>query len=50
MIRDAAAQGPGAFVATDEEVAETVMFVLGRPLTHRILEIVFRPVIETSRG
>ena len=34
--------------ATD--VAETVMFVLTRPRTHRILEVAFRPVTETSWG
>lgn len=33
-----------------EEVAETVMFVLTRPRTHRILEVAFRPVTETSWG
>lgn len=33
-----------------EEVAEVVMFVLTRPRTHRILEVAFRPVTETSWG
>jgi NAD(P)-dependent dehydrogenase (short-subunit alcohol dehydrogenase family) len=33
-----------------EEVAETVLFVLTRPRTHRILEVAFRPVTETSWG
>jgi NADP-dependent 3-hydroxy acid dehydrogenase YdfG len=33
-----------------EDVAETVMFVLTRPRTHRILEVAFRPVTETSWG
>jgi 3-oxoacyl-[acyl-carrier protein] reductase len=33
-----------------EDVAETVMFVLTRPRTHRILEVALRPVTETSWG
>jgi NADP-dependent 3-hydroxy acid dehydrogenase YdfG len=33
-----------------DDVAETVMFVLTRPRTHRILEVAFRPVTETSWG
>ncbi len=33
-----------------EDVAETVMFVLTRPRTHRILEVAFRPVAEASWG
>ena len=33
-----------------EDVAEAVMFVLTRPRTHRILEVAFRPVTETSWG
>ena len=33
-----------------EEVAEAVMFVVTRPRTHRILEVAFRPVTETSWG
>jgi NADP-dependent 3-hydroxy acid dehydrogenase YdfG len=33
-----------------EDVAETVMFVLTRPRTHRILEVAMRPVTETSWG
>jgi len=32
------------------DVAETVLFVLTRPRTHRILEVAFRPVTETSWG
>jgi 3-oxoacyl-[acyl-carrier protein] reductase len=32
------------------DVAETVIFVLTRPRTHRILEVAFRPVTETSWG
>lgn len=33
-----------------EDVAETVLFVLTRPRNHRILEVAFRPVTETSWG
>jgi 3-oxoacyl-[acyl-carrier protein] reductase len=33
-----------------QDVAEAVMFVLTRPRTHRILEVAFRPVSETSWG
>ena len=33
-----------------EDVAETVLFALTRPRTHRILELAFRPVTETSWG
>ncbi len=33
-----------------EDVAEAVMFTLTRPRTHRILEVAFRPVTETSWG
>lgn len=33
-----------------EDVAEAVMFVLTRPRTHRVLEVAFRPVSETSWG
>jgi 3-oxoacyl-[acyl-carrier protein] reductase len=33
-----------------EDVAEAVMFVLTRPRSHRILEVAFRPVTETSWG
>jgi NAD(P)-dependent dehydrogenase (short-subunit alcohol dehydrogenase family) len=33
-----------------EDVAETVVFVLTRPRTHRILEVAFRPVTESSWG
>jgi len=32
------------------DVAETVLFVLTRPRTHRILEVAFRPMTETSWG
>jgi NAD(P)-dependent dehydrogenase (short-subunit alcohol dehydrogenase family) len=32
------------------DVAEMVLFVLTRPRTHRILEVAFRPVTETSWG
>ena len=33
-----------------DDIAETVMFVLTRPRTHRILEVALRPVTETSWG
>jgi 3-oxoacyl-[acyl-carrier protein] reductase len=33
-----------------DDVAEAVVFVLTRPRTHRILEVAFRPVTETSWG
>jgi 3-oxoacyl-[acyl-carrier protein] reductase len=33
-----------------EDVAEASIFVLTRPRTHRILEVAFRPVTETSWG
>lgn len=33
-----------------DDVAEAVMFALTRPRTHRILELAFRPVTETSWG
>jgi 3-oxoacyl-[acyl-carrier protein] reductase len=33
-----------------QDVAETVLFVLTRPRNHRILEVAFRPVTETSWG
>jgi NADP-dependent 3-hydroxy acid dehydrogenase YdfG len=33
-----------------EDVAEAVIWVLTRPRTHRILEVAFRPVSETSWG
>ncbi len=39
----------GGMMAPDD-VAETVMFVLTRPRTHRILEVAFRPVTEGSWG
>ena len=33
-----------------DDVAEAVLFVLSRPRNHRILEMAFRPVTETSWG
>ena len=33
-----------------QDVAEAVLFVVTRPRNHRILEIAFRPVTETSWG
>ena len=33
-----------------EDVAETILFVLTRPRNHRILEVAFRPMSETSWG
>jgi len=33
-----------------QDVAEAVLFVLTRPRSHRILEVAFRPVTETSWG
>jgi NAD(P)-dependent dehydrogenase (short-subunit alcohol dehydrogenase family) len=33
-----------------EDVAEAVVFVVTRPRTHRILEVAFRPLTETSWG
>jgi NAD(P)-dependent dehydrogenase (short-subunit alcohol dehydrogenase family) len=33
-----------------EDVAEAVLFVVTRPRTHRILEVAFRPVTESSWG
>jgi 3-oxoacyl-[acyl-carrier protein] reductase len=33
-----------------EDVADAVMYVLTRPRNHRILEIAFRPVSESSMG
>jgi 3-oxoacyl-[acyl-carrier protein] reductase len=33
-----------------EDVADAVMYGLTRPRNHRILEIAFRPVSESSRG
>ena len=35
---------------TAEEVAETVVFVLTRPRTHRILTMSYRPMGEASWG
>ena len=32
------------------DVAEVVLFVVTRPRNHRILEVAFRPVTETSWG
>jgi 3-oxoacyl-[acyl-carrier protein] reductase len=39
-----------AGMMSPEDVAEAVMFVLTRPRNHRILEVAFRPVTETSWG
>jgi 3-oxoacyl-[acyl-carrier protein] reductase len=39
-----------AGMMTSEDVAEAVLFVLTRPRNHRILEVAFRPVTETSWG
>ena len=39
-----------AGMMSPEDVAEAVIFVLTRPRTHRILEVAFRPVTETSWG
>ena len=33
-----------------DDVAEAVLFVLTRPRNHRILEVAFRPMTETSWG
>jgi 3-oxoacyl-[acyl-carrier protein] reductase len=33
-----------------QDVADAVLFVVSRPRTHRILEVAFRPVSETSWG
>ena len=33
-----------------DDVAEAVLFVVTRPRNHRILEVAFRPVTETSWG
>jgi 3-oxoacyl-[acyl-carrier protein] reductase len=33
-----------------EDVAEAILYVLTRPRNHRILEVAFRPVTETSWG
>jgi len=35
---------------TSEDVAEAVLFVLTRPRNHRILEVAFRPMTESSWG
>ncbi len=35
---------------TAEDVAEAVVYVLTRPRNHRILEVAFRPMTETSMG
>jgi NADP-dependent 3-hydroxy acid dehydrogenase YdfG len=35
---------------TPQDVADTVLFVLTRPRSHRILEVAFRPVSEASWG
>ncbi len=39
-----------AGMMTADDVAEAVLFVLTRPRNHRILEVAFRPVTETSWG
>jgi 3-oxoacyl-[acyl-carrier protein] reductase len=39
-----------AGMMTSQDVAEAVLFVLTRPRNHRILEMAFRPVTETSWG
>jgi len=39
-----------AGMMTPEDVAETVMFVLTRPRTYRILEVAQRPITEQSWG
>jgi 3-oxoacyl-[acyl-carrier protein] reductase len=39
-----------AEMMSPQDVAEAVLFVLTRPRSHRILEIAFRPVTETSWG
>lgn len=39
-----------AGMMSPQDVAETVLFVVTRPRNHRILEIAFRPVTETSWG
>jgi NADP-dependent 3-hydroxy acid dehydrogenase YdfG len=39
-----------AGMMSPDDVAEAVLFVLTRPRNHRILEVAFRPVTETSWG
>jgi 3-oxoacyl-[acyl-carrier protein] reductase len=39
-----------AGMMTPQDVAEAVRFVVTRPRSHRILEVAFRPVSETSWG
>ena len=39
-----------AGMMSPQDVAEAVLFVVTRPRSHRILEIAFRPVTETSWG
>jgi NADP-dependent 3-hydroxy acid dehydrogenase YdfG len=39
-----------AGMMSPQDVAEAVRFVLTRPRSHRILEVAFRPVTETSWG
>ncbi len=39
-----------AGMMTAEDVAEAVVYVLTRPRNHRILEVAFRPMTETSMG
>jgi 3-oxoacyl-[acyl-carrier protein] reductase len=39
-----------AVMMKPQDVADAVLFVVSRPRTHRILEVAFRPVTETSWG
>ena len=39
-----------AGMMTPVDVAEAVLFVVTRPRTHRVLEVAFRPLTETSWG
>lgn len=39
-----------AGMMTAEDVADAVVYVLTRPRNHRILEVAFRPMTETSMG
>jgi hypothetical protein len=39
-----------AGMMSPDDVAEAVLFVVTRPRNHRILEVAFRPVTETSWG
>ena len=40
----------GLAIDKPQDVADAVLFVVSRPRTHRILEVAFRPVTETSWG